>query len=273
MANEAMRLIGTSAEVGSPTAGGELDLRELWRALRRRRLVLLATVLLVTGGAYALVSQQTELYSAGVLIHVKPREAQVVQIPGVVDQMIADPATIESEITLLSSPAFHRRVVEKLGLVQDPEFNAALRKDEEQSFLDLINPLRYVPKEWIASLTNLIREPAPERAPATDPGTAELNRVVRTFGSRAEVAQVGRSYVIGVSFLSAEPTKAAHIANSIAEEYLSSQVQAKYAAINHATDWLTERIKDLRGKVLEAEAKIVEYRTKHHLVDTTQNNP
>ncbi|MGH6945530.1 MAG: polysaccharide biosynthesis tyrosine autokinase, partial [Geminicoccaceae bacterium] len=27
------------------------------------------------------------------------------------------------------------------------------------------------------------------------------------------------------------------------------------------------------GKVLEAEAKIVEYRTKHHLVDTTQNNP
>ena len=34
-----------------------------------------------------------------------------------------------------------------------------------------------------------------------------------------------------------------------------------------------QRIDELRGKVLEAEAKIVEYRTKNHLVNTDADNP
>ena len=62
--------------------------------------------------------------------------------------------------------------------------------------------------------------------------------------------------------------------NTIAEEYLVTQLEAKYQAAQRATDWLSKRIDELRGQVLEAEAKIVEYRTKNQLVDTSsQNNP
>ena len=55
--------------------------------------------------------------------------------------MVADPATIESEIQLLTSRAFLRRNVEELDLVDDPEFNPALREDAgEPSFLETHQP-------------------------------------------------------------------------------------------------------------------------------------
>jgi polysaccharide biosynthesis transport protein len=275
MANEALRLIGGGADTASASGSEELNLRELWRALMRRKLILLATILVITGGAFAVVSHQTPMYTAQALIHVQNRDAQVVEIDGVVEELIADPATIESEIQLLTSRAFLRRNVEELDLVNDPEFNPELRADaDEPSLLDSLNPLQYLPQDWLASLSA-----PPETDPGLilaklDPAEVKLNEVINLLAGRVDVAQVGRSYVISLAMLSEDPVKAADIANHMAEEYLVSQVEAKYDAAQRATEWLSKRIDELRGEVLEAEAKIVEYRTQNNLVDTAdQSNP
>ena len=274
MANEALRLIGSGSEASVAGSSEELNLRELWRALMRRRMLLLATILVITGAAFGIVSRQTPMYTAEALIHVQNREAKVVQIQDVVGEMPADPATIESEIQFLTSRGFLRRIVEELNLVNDPEFNPALLKDgAEPSFLETINPLQYLPKEWLAVLK---QSPSPEADTGAklDPAAITLNRVIDRFASRLVALPVGRSYVISLSFMSEDPTKAADIANKMAEEYLVTQLEAKYQAAQRATEWLSKRIDELRGQVLEAEAKIVEYRNKNNMVDSSnQNNP
>ena len=275
MANEALRLVGGSSEAGPAGSSEELNLRELWRAISRRKLILLATILAITGGAFAYVQQQTPLFTAEALIHVQNREAQVVEIDGVVEEMVADPATIESEIQLLTSRAFLRRNIEELGLVNDPEFNPSLRPDAgEPSFLDNLNPYNYIPEDWLASLSAPEPTNVDEIASKLDPEAVTLNQVIGAFAGRVEVSQVGRSYVISLSFLSEDAAKAARIANHMADEYLVSQVEAKYDAAQRAIEWLSRRIDELRGEVLEAEAKIVEYRTQNNLVDTAAaSNP
>ena len=186
MANEALRLIGASPEAGGGSASEELNLRELWRALRRRKLLLLATIVVITGGAFAYVSQQTPLYTAEALIHIQNRDAKVVKIEGVVDQMVADPATIESEIQYLTSRAFARRNVEELNLVDDPEFNPALLKGKtEPSFLETINPLQYIPEEWLASIRGPQTANPDAVATKLDPAAVELNGVIDRFASSA----------------------------------------------------------------------------------------
>ena len=270
MANEALRLIGTSAGRDAEQRGDELNLRELWRAILRRKFVLLATIIAITGATYAFISQQTPLYTGQVLIQIQTRDAQVLQVEGVVDELIADPATIQSEIQFLTSPAYLRRMVEQLNLVEDPEFNGALREDADQpSVLELLNPMRYVPESWLPP-ASVGAEPA---APVTDPAAMQLNRVVGTFGSRLLIEPVGGSYVIALDFMAEDPAKAAMIANAMADEYLVSQVEAKFQAAERATDWLGKRIQELRGEVLEAEAKIVEYRSRNNLLNTDNNNP
>ena len=270
MANEALRLIGTSAGRDAEQRGDELNLRELWRAILRRKFVLLTTIIAITGATYAFISQETPLYTGQVLIQIQTRDGQVLQVEGVVDELIADPATIQSEIQFLTSPAYLRRMVEQLNLVEDPEFNGALREDADQpSVLELLNPMRYVPESWLPP-ASVGAEPA---APVTDPAAMQLNRVVGTFGSRLLIEPVGGSYVIALDFMAEDPAKAAMIANAMADEYLVSQVEAKFQAAERATDWLGKRIQELRGEVLEAEAKIVEYRSRNNLLNTDNNNP
>jgi succinoglycan biosynthesis transport protein ExoP len=269
MANEALRLIGSSAGRGAEQRSDDLNLRELWRAIVRRKFVLLSTILVITGATYAFISQQTPLYTGQTLIQIQTRDAQVIQVAGVVEELVADPATMQSEIQFLLSPAFLRRMVEQLNLVEDPEFNSALRADAGPSVLELLNPMRYVPESWLAAVS--VQQES--STPAVDPAQLELNRVVSAFGSGLEVLQIGGSYVIALSFWSEDPTKAAMIVNAIADEYLVSQVEAKFQAAERATEWLGKRIQELRGEVLEAEAKIVEYRSRNNLVNTDNSNP
>jgi succinoglycan biosynthesis transport protein ExoP len=270
MANEALRLIGGSADAPTGAAGDELNLREVWRGLKRRKLALLAPVLLITLGVFLWAKQQPPMYTAEALLHVKNREAQVLAIEGVVEELVADPATIESEIEFMNSPAFVRRTVDKLNLMEDPEFAPWLVEEEpgwSDRLLELINPIRYVPADWWAS-------PQPDATGSgIDPAARQLNSVVRNLAGRLTVEQVGKSYVISLGVLSENPVKAAHIANAMADEYLVSQVEAKYAAADRAIEWLKERINELRGQVLEAEAKVVEYRTQNQLVNTEDENP
>ncbi len=188
MANEALRLIGASSEANvggtSASASEELNLRELWRALRRRKFLLLATIVVLTGGAFAYARHETPLYTATALIHIQNRDSKVVNIDGVVDDMVADPATMESELQLLISPAFLRRNVEELNLVDDPEFNPTLLNDgSEPSFLQIINPLQYIPQEWLAALHGSQTAEPDAAATKLDPAAVELNRVIGAVGS------------------------------------------------------------------------------------------
>ncbi len=97
--------------------------------------------------------------------------------------------------------------------------------------------------------------------------------MVGALSGRLEVEQVAGSYIIGLGVLAEEPAKAAMIANAMADEYLVSQVEAKFQAAERATQWLAKRIKELRGQVLDAEGKIVEYRSRNNLMNTDNSNP
>jgi exopolysaccharide transport family protein len=175
---------------------------------------------------------------------------------------------------LLTSPAFLRRMVEQLDLVSDPEFNGALRKDaNEPSLLELLNPMRYVPEDWLGMVTGGQGSVAPIPGSTPDPAEVQLNRVVGALSSRLLVEQVGGSYILGLDVMAEDPAKAAMIANAMADEYLVSQVEAKFQAAERATQWLGKRIQELRGEVLDAEAKIVEYRSRNNLMNTENSNP
>ena len=82
MANETIPMLG-AAEGGS--GGDELDLREVWRALLRRKLIFFATVLLITGCVYTYSKQQTPLFTSKALIQIHGPETNILELDDVVD--------------------------------------------------------------------------------------------------------------------------------------------------------------------------------------------
>jgi polysaccharide biosynthesis transport protein len=288
MANETLRLIGSGVDASQDAASEDLNLRAVWRAVIRRKLAFIAPIVLITLGVFLWAKQQPPMYTAEALLHVQNRDAQVVAIDGVVEELIADPATIESEIEFMRSPIFIRRTVQKLDLIDDPEFAPWLMHEElgpVDRLLELIDPMRYIPEYWWTIPESwwtipqywwtvlLGGDSGEEVAPLIDPAMRQLNTITGIVADRLTIEQVGVSYVIALRFLSEDPVKAARIVNAMAEEYLVSQMETKYAAADRATHWLRNRIDELRGQVLEAEAKTVEYRTKNNLVNTQTDNP
>jgi capsular exopolysaccharide synthesis family protein len=91
--------------------------------------------------------------------------------------------------------------------------------------------------------------------------------VVANFLKKLDVSRGGRSYAISVDFTSTDPAKAARIANAVTRSYVDTQLADKEAATTEATQWLTERVEQLRERVLKSERAVEEYRAANQLAD------
>ena len=107
-----------------------LDIKELLGILRRRRNVILATVLLLTSLAVLAGLQLTPKYTATALVMIDPRKSNVVDVESVIQGLGTDASTVESQIRLINSRFQLEQLASDLGIFNDPEFNAALRNPD-----------------------------------------------------------------------------------------------------------------------------------------------
>jgi len=108
----------------------------------------------------------------------------------------------------------------------------------------------------------------PERGPAAAaarPGRPEDNdprrrAAIATIASRLTTSILNRTYIILVTVETPNAALSAQIANTIADFYLVDQLDAKYDANKRATEWLEERLRDLRRNLQAAEDAVALYR-------------
>ena len=254
-----------------PDASDEVALGNFLAQIWRRRGLIVATVGLVTLAATIVVLQITPRYSADTRILVGAPEANVVNIEDVLTGLGTDQSAVRSEVEILSSRTLAAKVVDALDLTASAEFNPRLRPP---SLLSAFNPI-----DWIADrIPESWRRTGPGAGPAeTAPEPGELEQQAKivaqdTLLKAVSVSIVGRSRVISVTATSEDPALAAAIANSLSELYLLEQLEAKFEATKRATDWLSERIRNLRQQVEASERAVETYRRQHGLIrsrDTT----
>lgn len=251
-----------------PTEAGGVDVKDLVAILRRRRGVILGTVLILTSLAVIVGYQITPKYTAKALVMIDPRQAKVVDVQAVLQGLGTDAPTVETQVKVLKSRNHIEQVMESLRLFDDPEFNPST-KDGRVSFPLKLGALgealaAWLPDEWLIA-TGLAEEPYP----LDSQQRLELVResAIERFDDRFKVAQEGRSYVIGVSFTSTDPKKAAQIANKAAELYVEGQRRLKLDATIRASDFLGSRLDALKADVQRAETAVAEFRKAHKLVD------
>jgi uncharacterized protein involved in exopolysaccharide biosynthesis len=132
----------------------EIDVKEVLRTIWRRKKVLVATVVLITTMAVLVVLQLTPKYTAKTLVMIGDRKIQVVDVQDVLSGLSSDATTIQSEVEVIRSRNLARRIVEKLGLIKDPEFNVELRKE---SFLGAILKLEnFIPEDWLEAFSRAV---------------------------------------------------------------------------------------------------------------------
>ncbi|MFC3714018.1 GumC family protein [Sphingoaurantiacus capsulatus] len=230
-----------------------LDLGALIGILRRRWQLIGAITLSVVLLATLTVYQLTPRYAAMSAVAVQTQKTQVVDIQDVVSDMAPDTATMETQASILRSSALMGKLIDRLKLDQDPEFNPAV--EAAQGNFDLLKPA-----SWFG-------ERQQYKAPVEPLARArERTRITQRVRKAIEISVVPRSYVVEIRAISEDPEKAASMANSLADLYISDQIEAKYEATRRASGWLEERVAELRDQAVAADRAVELYRIQYGLV-------
>ena len=161
--------------------------------------------------------------------------------PQVMAEANADSMAIDTQLEVVRSRTTIDRVVQQLNLIDDPEFNRARRPG------------------LLACLYNAGCEP--------DTGTKTMTEIVsENVAARLAVRNLGLSSAINISFESISPSKAARVANSFADAYISNQLGLKEQATQRVTDWLQSKLDQLRLNAAQSDSALKQYQVSAGLV-------
>lgn len=211
--------------------------------------------------AMVVLQVATPLYTGEATVLIESTDRRIIDIQAVVPERLADAETVQNEAEILRSPALAARVINDLRL------------DERAEFLPEPESSPGAIQSWLGGITARLFGPVNDAAPEATglpalPPPAGMEdwpppEVMQAFASRLDVAPVGRSSVIRVTFTAADPRLAAAVANAVVQTYIDRQVESETTVTAEAHDWLSGRLQQLRTALDESEDAVARFRDEH----------
>ena len=238
----------------------DIDLRGLGRTVWRWRAMVIWTTLALTALSVVIVQRLTPLYTAAGQVLVGVEQVNVSKVQDLVAGVDTQAERVATEIGVIRARDMAQRVIDKLGLDNDPEFNTALRAPTVfQSWLERQS---IIPQSWLIK-TGAVSDPADQPDP-----TQTMAKAVDNFLLKLKVTNDGQSRIINISFKSQNPNTAADVVNTLADAYIVSRLDQKFDAAKRANVWLADRLNSLRQEVLTSEDAVEKFRAANGLQRT-----
>ncbi|MGJ8605670.1 MAG: polysaccharide biosynthesis tyrosine autokinase [Marivita sp.] len=239
----------------------EIDLLELFATLWRGKLIILAFALaaLLLGATYAFVLAVPK-YTASTTLAVQPSSSNIVDIESVVSGVSSDISSLNTELEVIKSRKLIEQLVQRLSLVNDPEFNLALVEVEENADPGAVLPTLSIAERALG----LIGLELPPRVALTE--QAQFNETVDRVSDVISASLQRNTFVFSISVKTTDPQKSVEIVNALAELYISDQIAVKFEATENAVTWLSERVTDLEVELTTREDEIKELRAGSTLI-------
>ena len=250
-----------------PAAAPDDASTELWgwlRLLNRHKTLIIGCGLVAAVLMSLVIAQATPLYKASARLILDTRTFKVLSTEGALSGVdTLNFGAIQSELEVIQSEFVIGRVVDKLGLANNPDFNGTKPPGALDAALE---PIRELWSSGISSLLAPAQPQAPAQAakpgtpPRADASDPRRQAAISAVAGRLSVTLVGRTFVILITVESPDGVMSARIANAVAEAYLADQIDTKNEANRKATEWLEQRLAELRRNLQVAEEAVATYR-------------
>jgi polysaccharide biosynthesis transport protein len=247
-----------------------VSMREILFSLRRHRWLILACTMIGSAAGSAVLLSLPPTYTAESSIVLDARKPRLVDLPSLVSEQTTAPevAQLRSEVDVLQSKDLAARVIDRLRLMNQPEF-----QDTRSRLSTVLAAARKAIAQhlpWLAP-----RLPWPTARPVDPPVTLALRAraaAIEFYRQHLTVANDGRSYVIRIQYRSRNPDLAAAVVNTHVQLYLHDQVTYKQEIGREASNWLTRELSNLQTKLRSSEEAVQRFREDNQIVqsgDTT----
>lgn len=234
------------------------NLADFFHLLDARRGLIIRVALATILCAVAIALVQPTTYSSSAVVILDPRKNNVTETTSVLSPLAPDAATMQNQLQILTSRELAATVVDRLKLQDDPEFNPSLAQPSLMQLVGQMFSLLH-PRNWFGS-----------DMPA--PGTLGKDRIVDNFLSHVSADAQGLSTAMNVTARSRDATKAALLANTLADAYVKAQLATKVNASAATTDWLNSRLQDLSQQLQAQQEAVQRYKAQNNLNDSAPGN-
>ena len=235
-----------SVPVELPEPAGDFSLREFQRVLHARRWAILYGAGLGLAAALAYNFVSPSIYRATAAVQIDREEPDIANFDGELRQFPEQPDYLETQYRVLKSRTLARRVVEKLELDRLAEFRVRL---------DVGTAAPKPSGGATQSSFNRVAGSAATLLPAIFDEYLDHLGVHPGKGTR----------LVDVSFESIDPKLAARVVNTLADEYIDHNLEAKWNATQKASVWLREQLRTLEQQLEVSESELLDYATRHSI--------
>ena len=204
-----------SVEFGVSEANHSLGLLDAWGLVKRRIGTIATVVIGCTLLATIAVLTLPKTYSATSAVVLERKDVRPFATDASLQSLDRDRSAAETEMDILQSRQFAGRVVDRLDLVKDPNFNPYAGSEKERD------------RDILAYLKQLIGLPSSATHSEPPALSVQRDRAISTLLSKYDVARNGESLAVRIVVSNQKPKLAEKIANTIAMMYVESSLEIK----------------------------------------------
>ena len=224
----------------------------LWRG---KWLIAFVTICAMGLAIYYAYFKAVPMYRSTAVVILDTKQENFAGLPSIAGGLSGENTEVNTEVEVLRSRGLAEKVVERLNLIEDPEFNSELR---EPSLIG----------RGIKAVKSVFGSGMSEEMAQSE--TLQENRirdnVTEQLLRQISVSNIRQSLVFNISAETQSPVKSAKIADTFAETYIRNQLEVKFTATEQATEWLSNRVSELQIELEIAEKKVKSFTAQTQLV-------
>lgn len=228
-----------------------LDFRHLFYTIWRRKLLILTIFLTAIFLTWLHVNTTTPTYKATSTIRLEDNKIRIVDVASIITPRVINDARVLSEVEVIKSRTIARQVVDRLNLALEGSVQPTSTPSE---------PLTSFSGRIVRGLHRILGMDASPQSTLPGQAPSARQKAIDQLMARLSVEPVARAHVIAISYNSADPERAALIANAVAEQYIENQLLEKLETTQRAEDWMRDRLTTLRQNLMQAEEELEKYR-------------
>ena len=234
-----------------------VDLRFYYQVPAKRKWLILAIILTVTGLVALQTFTTTPLYQSTARIQIDPENANILpyeELYNTPRDFHDSESYLQTQYEVLQSDTLAQRTINKLDLENEPGF------DGERNYGVLVDAC-------LAGVGLLSRLTGFEKTPsASDMEDSQI----RHFQDNLEVTPVRGTRLVELSYLSTDPELSKKVVNTLADEFIQYNFETKFESTSRATDFLQKQLLELKVRVEKSEEDLIGYARMNNILNVNE---
>lgn len=245
------------------SAAQPTNIRDYLFVIFKRKWLILSLVLVVTSLVTIQMFRTPSIFQGETTLRIEPKRNSILQTKEIViNSSQNDPNFIGTQLKLLQNPQLAQQVVLTLDLQHNPAFMGGQAQGGLFSSLRNIFTRDRTPKPAspaVATGATIVSQSTLAEQPLTAEELARLEPYEDAIISNEEVAPIEKTSLIEVKFKHTDPALAQKVTNTIAEVFISNNLEQRNIGSKNAQDLLAQEIAKLQLRDKQLQEKRINY--------------